>query len=89
MERTLKGFNEGGAFGRGHFWINDWQKPGGARGDPPSREEIDTFGTLAEDEDPWPPRMQLRTATGRTNLSFFSSPESSIRGILENSALET
>ena len=24
------------------------------QGDPPSREEIDTFGTLAEDEDPGP-----------------------------------
>eukprot|EP00438_Fugacium_kawagutii_P020266 Skav228744 [mRNA] locus=scaffold4149:6921:22508:- [translate_table: standard] len=41
--------------------------------DPPSREEIDTFGTLAEDEDPWPPRM-LSTAAGRMNfpLSFPS-----------------
>lgn len=24
-----------------------------AQGDPPTREEIDTFGTLAEDEEPW------------------------------------
>lgn len=27
------------------------------QGDPPSREEIDTLGTLAEDEDPGPGKM--------------------------------